>query len=154
MPNLRVEEEVSAALFSMQGGSELGRKPLESVYCIGEGSKQPSAALQLGRQLAMVMYSIPGRVERPQVSGPASSIFCLHLYSLLAFQLLSVSQGAGKPPPGKQGRTSGAFHKLSGTYYCTFCLYLPTSSQVTIFMQTQPSHWSLLHQCPPRCKLV
>lgn len=145
----------------MQGGSELGRKPFVSVCYIGEGSRQPSAALQcsmwdytkLGRQLAVVMYSIVGRVERPQASGPASSIFRLHLYSLLAFQLLSVSQGAGNPPPGKQGRTNGACHKLPETYYCTFCLYLPTSPQVTIFMQTLPSHWSLLYQCPPGCKL-
>lgn len=130
-----------------------------SVCCIGEGSRQPSAVCmwgytKLGRQLAVVTYSILGRVERPQTSGPASSIFRLYLYSLLAFQLLSVSQGAGNPPPGKQGRTNGACHKLSGTYYCTFCFYLPTSPQVTIFMQTQPSHWSLLHQCLPGCKLV
>ena len=132
------------------------------VCCIGEGSRQLSAALQcsvwgytkLRRQLTMVMYSILGRVERPQASGPASSIFRLHLYSLLAFPLLSVSQEAGNSSPGKQGRTSGACHKLSGTYYCTFCLYLPRPPQVTIFTHSQPSHWSLLHQCQPGCKLV
>lgn len=161
-PNLRVEEGVSAALFSMQGECGLGRKPVVEQCAASERGADSPLALQcsvcgytkLGRQLTMVMYSLLGRVERPQASGPASSIFRLHLYSLLAFQLLSVSQGIGNPSPGKQGRTSGACHKLSGTYYCTFCLYLPTSPQVTIFIYSQPSHWSLLHQCPPGCKLV
>lgn len=46
MPNLRVEKGASAALFSMQGGCELGRKPFASVCCMGEGNRQPSAALQ------------------------------------------------------------------------------------------------------------